>query len=1720
MKNLTHIIALTLITLLGWSTSQAQVIGLREIATGDLTLNECGELDTIAIEVYNCCSANTLTSISIADTLPSQVVYRGIIPNSNVNNVNTGNSAVPVISLDSLTNGQRDTLYILVSAECGAKAAASSASCNYYASWVDNGLAYNQLEYGRNIYSAIRRPNLQLLQQGTVNFTSAAIGNSYCRTWKIQNSGIGSLLDTVNLKLNYQNGLNFTSLKINGTTVTPTVSGSEVTYTIDAGLRNVGVYTSDFITIEECFTVVSCLSNFSSSDINVSWGCNNSICDTKSRIAIVRLSSAIPHITPKHTYKKGCYGGYDTLTVEMVNTGGFKASNLQFDLATGYSTYVTDRNGVACFIDTSSFKYYTKNGTKTSTSPSTVNLSKFNKSFFPISNHPYRAYVDLPDLEAGDTLYIEALVYRACLDETSCGSYHSTAANYDISFSKECVTGANYSLPARIRANHEGKRGGGEIDGPTDLLGGDTATFKFCFSSTSSNSFSYDLSEGYLHIKYTMPTGLSWTGDLADLALTKGTSSMNPDSTRIDAANNILHIFYGYSSSAIARGSRREYCISPKFVLDCNAPGATGGTNTLLGQAFDNFKPGCATNCEIPYSCQVNYTYNAHCPAPCVRGGFNPKISFIKRLNLGSPDNDEDGLPDATGTLDLDEIEIERVVAKDTFMLTYAGTVVRGPQSPAAFTYGYGTTKFPNNGNLVNHYRSDVRIWDASTLTTFTVSNVSVAYTTSGGNRTFSLNFSPSGTATGYPSGYVFDDGDSITLMAQFIFNPNVARTLDLVNVVENFYYLSDYAFPTHDSAKYRCDRWNAKLKTTDAYFTVWSPEVDVVDGCSNYRARYRSYLSIGACCSNYSTSSFFKKEYRAFAITDSLRVHIPPGFEIDSAYLRFDHGAAAGSSQINYRYNITPTRVSGNTAVFYVGDQYTTGSGTVLPSRGGFVQYLFVDYTPTCSAPANAPLPRKYDIFLKGVNTWEGYNRQWLNYGTGNVKFVSPVLSITNQGSVVSDGARRVISWDVKLQNDAASAEAKAAWLSFAKIGSNITIDSVRDISADTLLASSNGIFKAGALAGGGSTNSRSFKAYAVFNSCTADSIKAYGGWDCNDYPTTLSSNLCNVDSTILIVNPVTAVLQIDTLTAAKAEVEMCDEVEFLMSISQRDLASSYDNMLDVTLPRGLNLIADSSYILYKGDNTKHWFNPTNLNARTKRFDVSGNVPVIGTNGLAEFANAPSNEYQLRVLLAIDCDFESGSKIEFNATGTAPCGAVLEPAKYIQTIKIIGAPAITYQVPELRLEGDTLWGCDDSLSINAVYHNFDTTSSSIGHKFRVTLPYGFSFVPGSTNFSRNAFTNSQPTISYAYGQQVLNWSSAGTTPALDSSVWSFDVTSGSSACGYQEIVADITEDFVATCVADGSICSSTSIVNSTTGNIFSAKADIAIIYNQIEVMQDSFTTSIPDSLVVNLSLRNNGLYEPGSIRIEVYQDNANDNVIGAGDTLLIDTIVSSINPLQGAALQYTLIAPNGVLSCDMIVRVVPECACTDTLISTPGCNIVRLPVAISTFDVRKDKNQNAKLEWVTHTEVNSEYFVVQRSLDSKNFTSIGTVKAAGNSNQKNTYNYLDNLSNINTSTVYYRLKAIDTDGHVFYSATKHLAIKRIEATLAPNPANESVTISCNEETATVRIVDASGAKVSEGQLTNGLLKVNIQMLRTGVYFVLIQKEGSIIAHKKLVVVH
>jgi hypothetical protein len=122
------------------------------------------------------------------------------------------------------------------------------------------------------------------------------------------------------------------------------------------------------------------------------------------------------------------------------------------------------------------------------------------------------------------------------------------------------------------------------------------------------------------------------------------------------------------------------------------------------------------------------------------------------------------------------------------------------------------------------------------------------------------------------------------------------------------------------------------------------------------------------------------------------------------------------------------------------------------------------------------------------------------------------------------------------------------------------------------------------------------------------------------------------------------------------------------------------------------------------------------------------------------------------------------------------------------------------------------------------------------------------------------------------------------------------------------------------------------------------------------------------------------------------------------------------------------------------------------------SCIAAVLPIKLNSFNGRFVDNTN-QLSWSTSSEINTNIFDVERSINGKDFVSIGKVKAIGNSATPQYYSFAD--ANVNgTPMYYYRLKSVDNNGSYSYSNVIKIAKdNKTTISLYPNPSKSIVTI-------------------------------------------------------------
>ncbi|MFL5745867.1 MAG: T9SS type A sorting domain-containing protein [Niastella sp.] len=191
---------------------------------------------------------------------------------------------------------------------------------------------------------------------------------------------------------------------------------------------------------------------------------------------------------------------------------------------------------------------------------------------------------------------------------------------------------------------------------------------------------------------------------------------------------------------------------------------------------------------------------------------------------------------------------------------------------------------------------------------------------------------------------------------------------------------------------------------------------------------------------------------------------------------------------------------------------------------------------------------------------------------------------------------------------------------------------------------------------------------------------------------------------------------------------------------------------------------------------------------------------------------------------------------------------------------------------------------------------------------------------------------------------------------------------------------------------------------------------------------------------------------------------------------------------------------------------VISNSSCLVTTLSTTVMVTGALPLNFTRF-TGIIKDNRAAISWSTTNEVNNNYFIVERSLNGRNFDSVGRVQA-GNSTS-NTYFFNENNTN---ATSYYRVKQVDINGTYTYSSV--ITLKNTgsnnEMTVYPTQATSTINYVLSSDapaTVTAQVYTVTGQPVISQQATlqQGLnvRVVDVSTLAKGAYIFKVQVAGT-----------
>lgn len=1685
----------------------------------------------------------------------------------------TGGNRLVYITLGAaLTIGDAVLVNLNRRAYCGANNSSSLADTVEFNGTGSTGSAIS------NNYN-ILFPSFSISNVGN-NPNPVVVGSTNTRKFTITNSGFGSINrffasdDFLNNAININSG----SFRINPSGVNYSVPVSQITNNADSvrvlfsatQIQQIGdgdtlFENGESFELSYSFTVANCgASNLISSTISSWWGCSNSVCQRASLNSDFTVPNTVPNIIWNiHANRiNACWNNYDTIDVVFWNNSSNLATQVEYSIANGSDlNHLPSGNYGVSRIDTSKILFKRGNlGVWVKPTFSNYEAHTAYATWNTGITGAHRVDIGVGNLAGGDTIYMRIPYYKPCPANGGANGLNPGCNGYSQYYwgnYKGTVNYKNACATIQYTTNNTSRWINGRYSflymanqalvAPTDVDSGQIFTVDLQENYGVRNISSTAHRHFFLR-KIKVPNGIRYTGSNPWIF------NSNRDTLRWDSLKKTISIKFSNTAQPALRLS---------LLADCNFGG--GGLGQFEDQLLLLPANACGPiNCDTVLFSNICYrTIRVHCFNPCPRGGYYPKSLKLNRISYGAPDNNNDRLPDASGSINLSLIDRKRLMAGDTMEIESAGKIRRGSSSPSSpFIYGYGTLVFPSGtGNWYNGVRAVVMIKDtnnAGSSNTYTIGNLPLTKTNLTGNASLlRLNFSRSQlTAGGLPSTYEFGENDSLNIKFIVALGSNTPNGLDILPYgFTDSIYISHLPSPSNDTAKYSCDNYSGTYNLVGSYrFASQDGSGGIqVAGCNGGLFRFRTYLRHAHY---YPYGLTFPYEYRPIQYPDTFFFDLPAGLAISRTQIRWYHSAGT------FMDTITLTRRSGN-RYFYAIRQLINGfGGTRHVSDEGDICDLEVTLISTCER-TNTSLPavnygQYWSTARPQVTNWGNPQQFFTTNGSGAISF--PIIDAVNIGASVQQLNNKTVSWDFRIQNNASSENSAFNWFKIRP--RSIIVDSIQDLSNSSILTPISGVYRIGSLNAGAN---KSYRLFGRSTSCITDSITLSVGWDCRGNPTASAAYPCNVDSINLILQTASSAIQTQITPLAvtpsnpangssahfgQSKIDMCTSFPVEIEVQNTQSASVFDVQTIVNLPTsglnvGLDYVSDSGYIEYPIGSTPRPFSATAnavilsqvssgyININLNQIDSANFSSIQGLPGTGTSSNSNNRRVKLRFKLRANCNLRSGSELTITQSAKTPCGtSAIGNNNVISAyqLDINGVTSVPY-IAEVRMKSP-LVGCGgDSATFKIIKIGNSIVNS--GDSVRLFIPslLGNSAIRciGSNCPSNFPSFVTNPAI----GGRELTLKIPSGLSNLDSLVFRTKLnTPNPNGCGVNlRLGCDVTRQLVIYCPTLGTNCPD---AKQSLGNnnkfISVSKPDLNIIgftggyitglpvqwkyYGGGTITNNGASVNIGDTTRIYyiFDINNNNTYEPNTDSL-VYSKIYTNVISGGGNLVFRDTFVyGKLAPSLTRAMFAAIVSSSGSGNCN--------CASTSYSGSVLGLNSQTVKMNVTV------KQCKANLEIVLpQTPSNSNIiYELFETLPNQQKNKIGTYLP---------HQFFNNILRIaveqqNEDKIVYEL----IEKNIQLNTTQSIIKKAVYSTCSlsqlitvqPNPAQNDFVIKFHsynrEENIACQVYSIHGKKVfSLSNCNSGELRIATHSWDNGIYLININRNGQVIT-QKLVIQH
>ncbi|MBT8327978.1 MAG: hypothetical protein KJP21_09670, partial [Bacteroidia bacterium] len=1131
------------------------------------------------------------------------------------------------------------------------------------------------------------------------------------------------------------------------------------------------------------------------------------------------------------------------------------------------------------------------------------------------SNPIGQVFLKLPKIAPNQFIIVKWKTKSCCPTQCNTSTLYNQRWRYNISYENQC---GNKISPG----SDWGSLGGRQSMifskfTPSDISDGQTKQWEY----TLSNGYlMYPTSKSQLQVELVLPPALTHSLSSADLKFEHANGSSWTPNRFTQTGNTVVAYFNGYPTVTLTRS---ELLINIK--ANCSGSSSNSSKTYQVNISYIT-DTTCTTSCAIPIYCDVDQV-RIHCSSGCNSGlhftGFD-----AKRISVGLPDNDNDGIPDATGSIDYSKIKTTRIMYGDTLLTTFKARV-NNAGSITNWYYGKATSKL-DYGRYLSVASANLKIYRGGNILT-SCNNVPYSLSTAGISKTYTFDISVSSlvaSGCGIYGGFSYISADSFELEVQYVVDLNIGnQNVDLT--IDNDFYLSSVANP-QSYQKYQCDSFSARVSLMGWYFTNYGRNNLTRSGCGQFNVSQNFYLSIGKCCSNYAGGNIFPFEYRKWAQLKEVFVLKDPGFDINSARIIQYRTKGTGGVASQNVPSISPYFTSPTEYRYRTDSLYSTLGGNWLTSDDGFHGTFTATLTPNCLAENGLSLIKYGFVFNKLDGLGSGTDTLFSTTTSDQITYEKPNLQLTITNPYVY-AVQDTVEWKVRVTNASSTANALNAWLG-SLVNNNTEIVAIYDVASGTNLTKTNDVFQLGTL---NQSNFKDLIVKATYNSCNPDSINLQLGYDCLEYPSSISDANCENVKDYLFFEPINTRLEANIIGISE-DVDLCAENEFNILLRNTGSPKIYDTYLDIILRSGMKL-GDSAWLYVDGRSDSIFIgSATDIGSSTFRWELSAKDSSLLNNGMNGVNSSSGYTMTFKFKLKTDCDFTSSTSFLLRPGGRLKCGtAVNAPFTLGDPINIKGVVRPYFSALDFQLNHIDV--CNYVDSTFAKFLNLGPDTTRLTDSIVITFPSGVWVDTAYIDNSHNSPIAGARYIS-KNGLSIYKWGiPKGIIPG-DSCVFIIKTSIDNSqiGCGIKQVYVEAVSSQLALCVETNTYCSISVATSSLMVTDSVEKGQYMLDFNS--------AVSTPNGSIEDISLSyditNSGAnhYSGSLLECSVYYDLNGNGIIEPSDSLIaIDSIQDEI--LSGNSISRNFnFSTSSAFTCNLLLYIGPNnCVCSPTTLSLPA---------------------------------------------------------------------------------------------------------------------------------------------------------------------------------------